>query len=82
MCWVSSAMRLCEGLGGPDHWAVGASPGAGFGAAPEVEVKNGQAGTGTVCAVSEEGRGALEPVIWLESAHGGFRCGERGEPPG
>ena len=68
--------------GGSGHRAVGASPGAGFEAAPEVEVKNGQAGTGPVGAVGEDCRGALESVIWLESAHGGFRCGERGEPPG
>jgi hypothetical protein len=61
---------------------VGASPGASSGAPPEVEVKNGQTGAGPVGAVSDEGGGALEAVLWLESTHGGFGSGERGEPPG
>ena len=65
-----------------DPGAVGASPGASSGAPPEVEVKNGQTGAGPVGAVSDEGGGALEAVVWLESTHGGFGSGERGEPPG
>ncbi len=61
---------------------MGAGPGARFGSAPEVEVEDRQSSARPKGAVSEEGVGASETVVWLKSVHAGLRCSDCGEPPG